>query len=179
MTHRSHSRNVFSRVGSVGALVLLGLLTVGPSGCTRYQAPKFRVVSIVEQERSEQAVVLGFNLEAENRNDEPLPLERAVYSLTLDGEEVFRGSRIARVTAPRFGTQVLELPVVVPADAVPPGRFDAAGEMRYRLDGTVEYLTPGRFSEFLFDLNVRRPEAPIDVRGTLELPGGGAGASSG
>lgn len=156
--------------------VLVGSLLVAvamlATGCNSYQSPTFRVVSVSETDRSEEAVVLSFGIEASNRNEEAVPLQRAEYSLTLDGVEVFEGTRIARVTAPRFGEQVLELPAVVPASLVPPGRFDENGEMRYVLRGTVEYQTPGRFSEFLFDLNVRRPKAHMDLGGTLDLAPG-------
>lgn len=142
------------------------------AGCSGVKAPGFRVVSVTETERSADAVVLGFTLEAENQNDVALPLERAQYSLRLDGDRVFRGSRVAGVTAPRYGRQVLELPVVVPADLVPPGRFDQPGEMAYVLRGEVEYQLPGRLAEFLFDINIRRPTAPLALTGTLDLPDG-------
>jgi hypothetical protein len=144
-------------------------------GCSFYEAPDFRVVSISETDRSEEAVVLGFTLEARNRNDVALPLRRAEYRLTLDGRQVFEGGRVAAATAPRFGTQRIELPAVVPAELIPPERFDEAGEMAYRLEGSVEYQTPGRLAQYLFDINLRRPDAPLSLAGTLELPGNGLG----
>ncbi|USN98628.1 MAG: LEA type 2 family protein [Phycisphaeraceae bacterium] len=169
------------RNGKVGpgasrwSVLALGLSLVGlVSGCSGVRAPGFRVVSVTETERSAEAVVLGFTLEVENTNDVALPLERASYSLTLDGQRVFRGSRVAGVTAPRFGRQRLELPVVVPASLVPAERFDQAGEMPYVLGGEVEYQTPGRLAEFLFDINLRRPTAALGLTGTLNLPGGTA-----
>jgi len=137
-------------------------------GCSSAVPPRFSVVSVAERERTDEAVVLDFTIGAENRNEEALPLERATYSLSLDGRRVFEGQRLARVTVPRFGEQRLVLPVVVPADAVPLSRFDATGEMRYELDGEIEYQTPGRLAEFLFDVNLRRPTAPLGLRGVLE-----------
>lgn len=150
------------------ARVAVPILLAALPACTRYDTPRFRVVSITERERTDEAVVLGFTIEAKNRNDEPLPLQQARYSLELDGIRVFEGARLARVTAPRFGVQELELPAVVPLSSLPAGRFDEAGEVAYRLEGVIEYQTPGRFAEFLFDLNVRRPKAPIGLAGTLE-----------
>ena len=137
-------------------------------GCSSAVPPRFSVVSVAERERTDEAVVLDFTIGAENRNEEALPLERATYSLSLDGRRVFEGQRLARVTVPRFGEQRLVLPVVVPADAVPLSRFDATGEMRYELDGEIEYQTPGRLAEFLFDVTLRRPTAPLGLRGVLE-----------
>ncbi len=148
--------------------ILLGVLL---GGCSSVSAPRFSVLGVAERERTDEAVVLDFTIRAENRNDEPLPLEQATYSLTLDGRRVFSGQRIARVTVPRFGEQQLVLPAVVPADLVPPARFDEGGAMRYEFEGEIEYQTPGRFAEFLFDVNLRRPKASVGLRGTLELGG--------
>lgn len=143
----------------------------GMVGCSTTAAPRFAVLGVAERERTDEAVVLDFTIGAENRNDEALPLEQARYSLSLDGRRVFDGQRIARVTVPRFGEQQLVLPAVVPATLVPVDRFDAGGAMRYELVGEIEYQTPGRLAEFLFDVNLRRPKATMGLRGTLELSG--------
>ncbi len=150
-------------------LVALGLCALGGVGCSSTVAPRFTVVGVSERERTDEAVVLDFSVKAENRNEDALPLEQTRYALLLDGKKVFDGSRIARVTVPRFGEQTLVLPAVVPAALVPASRFDGGGSMRYELTGVVEYQTPGRFAEFLFDVNLRRPEAGLGLRGTLEL----------
>lgn len=165
----------FRRLTSAIRCAILGLLgglfvVAGPVGCSSYAAPRFSVLGVAERERTDEALVLDFTIEAENRNEEPLPLDRATYSLELDGQSVFSGQRLARVTVPRFGTQRLVLPVVVPTGLVPASRFDDGGEMRYVLSGVVEYQTPGRLAEFLFDVNLRRPEAGMTLRGVLELP---------
>ena len=154
---------------ALAALLIAALLA---SGCSTSTAPRFSVLGVAERERTDEAVVLDFTIGAENRNEDALPLERATYSLTLDGRRVFEGQRLARVTVPRFGEQRLVLPVVVPTELVPASRFDGAGEMRYRLDGEIEYQTPGRLAEFLFDVNLRRPTAPLGLRGVLELGDG-------
>ncbi len=156
------------------AAVLAGFL----SGCSSVRAPRFNVVAVQETERTDLAVVLDFTVEAVNPNDVALPLRRASYTLTLDGERVFSGSRIARATVPRYGRQRFELPAVVPADLIDPARFDQPGDMLYTLDGTVQYQRPGRFAEFLFDINLRRPKAPLHLRGTLDLPGGSSGKAT-
>jgi LEA14-like dessication related protein len=88
-------------------------------GCSTATPPRFNVLGVAERERTDEAVVLDFTIGAENRNEDALPLERATYTLSLDGQRVFEGQRLARVTIPRFGEQRLVLPVVVPADLVP------------------------------------------------------------
>jgi LEA14-like dessication related protein len=157
------------RLRPLALLLAAVLLSVG---CSTATPPRFNVLGVAERERTDEAVVLDFTIGAENRNEDALPLERATYTLSLDGQRVFEGQRLARVTIPRFGEQRLVLPVVVPADLVPVARFDGGGEMRYRLDGEIEFQTPGRLAEFLFDVNLRRPTAPLGLRGVLELEDG-------
>ena len=153
-------------------LTILGCLAGALPGCSSHVAPRFEVLGVSERERSAEAVVLDFTITAENRNNEPLPMDRATYSLTLDGQKVFEGQRLARVTIPQFGEQHLMLPVVVPAALIPLDRFDTGGDMQYRLRGEIEYQTPGRFAEFLFDENLRRPSTGLNLSGVLELPDG-------
>jgi hypothetical protein len=166
------TRTYTSGVGFLG-LVLLALCTPALVGCSSHAAPRFEVLGVSERERTPEAVVLDFTIGATNRNEDPLPLDRATYALSLDGQRVFSGQRLARVTVPQFGEQRLVLPVVVPAQMVSPERFDAGGDIRYVLSGEIEYQTPGRLAEFLFDINLRRPSTGLDLRGVLELPGAG------
>lgn len=166
---RRAARRATARAANTAPALALAAAAVALTGCSSGPGPAFRVVSITETARSDEAVVLDFAIEAENRTDEPLPLQRVSYGVTLDGVRVFEGQRAARATAPRFGTQVVELPVVVPADLLPLERFDSDTPLPYVLEGTVEYQTPGRFAEFLFDLNLRRPKAGLRETGVLEL----------
>lgn len=161
-----------SGIGILG-LVLLALCAPALVGCSSHAAPRFEVLGVSERERTAEAVVLDFTIGATNRNEDPLPLDRATYELSLDGQRVFTGQRLARVTIPQFGEQRLVLPVVVPAALISPERFDAGGDLRYVLSGEIEYETPGRLAEFLFDINLRRPSTAINLRGVLELPASG------
>lgn len=154
-------------------LVFAGAFAPVLVGCSSHAAPRFEVLGVAERERTAEAVVLDFTIGATNRNEDPLPLDRASYALALDGQRVFEGQRLARITIPQFGEQRLVLPVVVPTAMVPASRFDTGGDIRYVLSGEIEYQTPGRLAEFLFDINLRRPSTGLNLRGVLELPGSG------
>ena len=153
------------------SVALLTAVATVTGGCSAYRSPRFEVVSVEEIERTDEAVVLNFALLTENRNDEPLPLRRAHYRLSLDGVEVFEGARSAEAVVRRYGEQIIELPAVVPAGAFDLSRFDGTGELDYRLSGSVEYITPGELAEVLFDTGLRRTTASLNVDGVIDLGG--------
>ncbi len=115
-------------------------------------------------DRTEEGVAVAFVLDATNSNDDALPLRETVYSLELDGKSVFKGVRSAEATLRRRGTQQVVLPAGIPIALLP-----ANGSVRYRLHGSMEYITPGAFAEVLFDTGVRRPDASFSQEGTIDL----------
>lgn len=155
-------------VRSLSCCTLMGTAAL-LTGCTFIKSPEFGLVGVEQTERTGDAAVLLFHLEATNDNKRELPLRRARYWLTLDGEEVFRGERTAEATVREFGTQPFDLPVVVRADRFDLSRLDASGALPFELSGKVEYLTPGRLADVLFDQGLHRPKAKISVRGMLEV----------
>ena len=150
------------------ALPCLALALLLPA-CSAYETPRFEVVGVRETDRTAEAAVLTFTLAATNRNEVELPLRETTYTLTLDGTRVFEGERSAAATVRAFGTQAFTLPATVPADRFDLTRLDEGGALPYRLEGVVSYQTPGEFAEVLFDAGVRRPKAPIVVRGIIDI----------
>lgn len=132
--------------------------------CSSVVPPRFEAVSVSPAEHSEDGLVLRFTVEATNDNDEPMPLQSASYTLTVEGHPVFTGTRSPEATIRRFGTQRFELPAVIPYDTRLP-----AGRAPYRITGTVSYLEPGRLAEVLFDNEVRVPSAPLAIGGTIDF----------
>lgn len=166
ITTRSSRRLVAAAAAFVAAASL--------PACAVYEPPRFEVSGVSETEASDEARVLRFELSAVNPNDRALPLREARYRLVLDGAQVFDAQRSAMATAPAYGSQPVELPVVVTAERFDLSRLDS-GELPYTLTGSVEYQTPGQLAEVLFDTGVRRLRAPIRLRGTLDLGENGPG----
>lgn len=140
---------------------------VALAGCAPYKPPGLRVASVALADQSSAGYVLRFRLDARNDNPEPLPLREVRYALRLDGREVFRGVRGAEATLRRFGTQLIDLPAAVP---VAEGGTPPAGVVRYELEGTLIYVTPGRLGQVFFDTGVARPTLEFRQRGELDLP---------
>ncbi|MGP1273193.1 MAG: LEA type 2 family protein [Phycisphaerales bacterium] len=148
-------------------IAVLAVSAALPIGCSSYDAPRLEVTSVAVTERSDEAVVLEFTLDASNRNDVALPLERIRYSVRLDGREVFTGTRWAEATLRRVGTQQIRLPAAIRLEDAP-----ALGDgTRYRISGRVTYVTPGEIAQLLFDAGVRRPTIGFRDEGVLEFGG--------
>ena len=147
-------------------LIVLLLLSALPlAGCSSYDAPRLAVSSVALGERSDEAVVLVFTLDAANSNDVALPLERVRYTVRLDGRVVFRGTRWAEATLRRVGTQQISLPAAVPLEQMP----KTGRGVPYRITGELIYVTPGEIAQLLFDSGVRRPSVRFSDDGVLDF----------
>tara|TARA_R110000782_G_scaffold19140_4_gene52215 strand:- start:1983 stop:2453 length:471 start_codon:yes stop_codon:yes gene_type:complete len=146
--------------------VLLALPALPLAGCSSYQPPTFEAIGVREVERDADHAVLVFVIEATNPNREPMPLGKASYEFSLGDEPVFAGIRSPESTVNTYGTNTFELPVVVPASMT-----DRTGEVAYTIRGRVLYRNPGALADVLFDAQISRPEAALDLSGTVNLGG--------
>jgi len=144
----------------VGALAAVALSC---GACSSYRDPTLRVTGVSVRERSAEAVVVEFTVEAENPNEVPLPLKELTYSVSVDGRQVFSGIRSPETTLRRFGTQELRFPAVITGEA------PRDGSVLCRVNATMAYTTPGELAEVLFEADVRRPEVDFVDERSVEL----------
>lgn len=136
------------------------------AGCSSTVPPKLRVENARVAERTDQGLVLDFILEADNANEEALPLREIRYDVFVGGRRVFSGTRSSEATLRRFGTQTMRLPAVI---ALEPGQSAPAGAEPYRIQGELTYLAPGAIAEALFENDVSRPTAAFSGDGQVDL----------
>lgn len=146
--------------------IVLAATTALLASCTSYTAPTLQVAETRVREETSQGIVLDFTLDADNSNSESLPLQSVRYTLYLNDEPVFTGYRSPEATLRRFGTQQITLPAVVPVDATHPR---PTGMAEYRLEGTLEYLTPGEIAKILYDAEIQRPTVNFSKAGQIQL----------
>jgi Late embryogenesis abundant protein len=151
----------FSRASTIFWVLALGF-TASLGGCNKAIAPTFKAMGVREIEHENDRSVIEFSIEATNPNKEPIPLRRVYYAVELDGVEVYSGMRSPQTTLHTYSSHLFTLPAVIPGDLL-----SNAGEVEYRLIGRVEYIPPGRLSEVLFDAEMKVPEAPMDISGTI------------
>lgn len=145
-------------------VLFLALASVLQIGCSKAMAPSFRAMGVEEIERGEGRSVIEFRVRASNPNDEPIPLRSVTYRVQINGEQVYSGLRSPETTLHKFSHAEFVLPAVVPEGAL-------SGQIDYKLLGTVQYIPPGRLSEVLFDAEIRVPEAPLNITGTINAGG--------
>lgn len=152
-------------------LALATLFLLG--GCASYKAPRLTVTDVRLTDQSPDGLVITFFVSAENANRSELPLRDVTYSLYIDGQRVFNGSRSPEATLARLAIQELRLPAAVPLDAKHPR---PTGPVPYRIDATLTYITPGKLMEVLYDSGIPPPTTSFSHTGTIDLsspaPGG-------
>jgi hypothetical protein len=148
-------------------LILSTACALMSGGCgSSYAAPKLRVTNATVAERTDAGVVLDFTVEADNVNEEALPLREVRYDVYVDQRKVFSGYRSPEATLRRFGTQQVRLPAVI---ATGPGQTPPSGTASYRVVGTLVYFTPGSIAEILFENDLRKPSVSFSEDGQVDL----------
>lgn len=132
------------------------------AGCGVFKKPGLEVSDAQLTERTQEGAVVTFTIDATNPNADAMSLRGVRYTLDVDGRRVFEGFRSAEATVRRFGTQQVQLPVVIPGAPV-------AGERRYELRGTIQYVPPGALARVMFDAGIREPTAGFEDAGVIDF----------
>jgi hypothetical protein len=143
------------------ALAAAAVLT----GCSGAAKPDAVVTDAALRDRTPEAAVVEFTVEATNSNTIELPMRAVVYSLSIDGRRVFSGRRDAQATMPRGGAQTITIPAVIPMGegGVMPGMH------RYSLRGRIFYSLPSQLADVLFDTKLSRPSVGLSDDGEIDL----------
>lgn len=161
----------FSRIIRTTAfLSLLIAAALQLVGCTSYTPPTFRVTQAYVTERSADATVLQVELDGANGNEIPLPLFDVRYSVTIDGERVFKGRRQPEATLPANGGQVITVPVAIPSEDIASLGTGPLTGRDLRITGDVIYVLPGSIAELMFDSRLRRPRTRFSATVSIEPP---------
>lgn len=138
-------------------------------GCSTSAPPTIRVTDARIVEQTSEGVSMIFVLEGTNTNTEEITLQRVLYSLSIEGQRVFSGERMAESTLRRLGAQTFILPVSARWEDIP-GPARAEGDERilgYELRGSLQYIAPGALAEVFFDTGMRRPTLRFSIPGEL------------
>ncbi|MCB9846033.1 MAG: hypothetical protein H6811_08620 [Phycisphaeraceae bacterium] len=144
-------------IPTISAMVGLAL-----AGCSETIHPDVRVVDAVVVDRTEAGVLVEFALEASSPADHQILLRRVHYSLSLQDGRVFEASRYAEVTAPTGRSQVIRLPVVIPADR-------GSGDVAFRLSGDLWYEPLGPLSRGMDEMEFYHPSTGFSDDGVIHL----------
>jgi len=167
--------NALAQLSALAAIFALAASTLALQACSAGASPpRFTIESARIAEVTDEGVVVVFDLEGQNPNPFALPLREVRYTVSIDGQRVFQGERIARATLPRLATQRVTLPAAFTRE-----QADRAGLIstatndtttnatNARLRGSLVYELPGSIAEIFFDAGLRRPRAPFSAEATL------------
>jgi hypothetical protein len=137
----------------LGAAVQAALL----AGCAG--DPKITVTGVDRVVKGPSADEYAVRIRLENPTEDPLVLDRWNYSLDTDAGR-YSGEWVASRTLPPGTDTEVSIPAVLQ-------RNGEAVASRWRVNGSVRYLLPGRLAETLFDIGLSRPEALFSGEGTI------------
>ena len=141
----------------------------GAPGCSSFRAPTVSVNDVSVTDATEEALALSFVMDLKNPNRAAVPLHEFVYTLAIDGKEVYAGRRAGGVTLSADADRQLLLPAVVPYSRVGWTALTLPASVSYRLTGELQYNAPNRLAQILFDSGVRRPKVSFEQRGELQV----------
>ncbi|AOJ82464.1 water stress/hypersensitive response domain-containing protein [Burkholderia savannae] len=163
--HRSHS--------FVGRLFAAFVVLLALGGCAALTARDPVRVSVVGIEPLVgQGLEMRFDvkLRLQNPNDAPIDYDGVALDLELNGRPFASGVSDVRGTVPRFGEQVLSVPVTVSAFAAARQAFGLADVTE---SGKLPYVLRGKLAGGMFG-SVRFTDS-----GTLSLPASSGGYGRG
>lgn len=152
------------------AILLVGVFAASV-GCSKTATATVSIVGVALAAQTEDGVVLQFQLDAGANVDKPIALKEVKYTVSLDGQVVFSGTRYAEATVTSELSQVIEIPAPIAAGSVD---WPLTGVRPYRISGSVAFLRPGPVGELLYDMGLKRKRVRFAESGGLDFGASGA-----
>ncbi len=146
------------------ALLLVEILMIG---CAHTTPPTIELAGANVASSSSEATIVNFQIKLTNPGDEQLPLRELNYAVSLDGQNVATLRRSAESTMPQHGIIMLNIPAVIPHNAL--GVSSITGDHTCMLTGNLTYIAPGAIAEVMLDTGVRIPAAPFSFTSELNF----------
>lgn len=153
--HGIQARSIAAPVAVMAHVVLL-------AGCAG--DPRITVSGVDRVVKGPGADEYAVRIRLENPTGDSLVLDRWNYSLETDAGR-YSGEWVASRTLPPGTDTEVSIPAVLQHDGT-------SVASRWRVNGSVRYLLPGRLAETLFDLGLSRPEAMFSGEGTIAAADG-------
>lgn len=128
------------------------------AGCSSV-SPTVEVESVQPRSGGPDGAVVAITLRATNPGPESYPLKRLDYTVEIDGQPAFTGSRSPEATLAPNSTRTIFIPA--PFSSAP------APGATYRVRGKLEFTRPGQINELLYDSGLITPTATFSGTGGL------------
>jgi LEA14-like dessication related protein len=151
------------------AIPLLALASLFLGGCATMRDPLNVTVAGVEPMKGEgMELRLGVKLRVQNPNDSPISYDGAHVELDVEGQTFATGVSNVSGTIPRYGEELITIPVTVPAIRMAIGALQVingkyTGKVNYDLQGKLDGPT---FSSVRFTSEGQLDLSGLTARGT-------------
>lgn len=139
-----------------------GACLIALAGCAG--DPRITVSGVDRVVKGPTADEYAVRIRLENPTGDPLVLDRWNYSLETDSGR-YSGEWVASRTLPPGTDTEVAIPAVIE-------RRGEHAPTRWRVNGSVRYLLPGRLAETLFDMGLSKPEAMFSGEGHVAVRDG-------
>lgn len=160
------------------AVVLFSLATTACSTLPRdFETPKVSVANVAPKDMTLMEQRYDVQLRIRNPNDFDLGIKGIRFDLELNGIEFGSGMSGAKVTVPRFGSEVITAEVITGLGNMlrqAQGLRSSAGRFQYRLKGKAFADSPGAFTVPFEDTG----DIDLNFDPTAEKDGPASGESS-
>lgn len=142
-------------------LALFVFISIGVFGCGT-RAPLTQCMGSTNFQATPTAIAMDVEFEICNTNDIPLQLMIYNYSVTLNGQTVYKGKTSAQQTVPQWSTTRSYIPVVIRKDEIA-----NAETLSWQLSGTLGYVPPSAFAEALLTSGLWETTTRITASGSI------------
>lgn len=152
-------------------LVLLFAMCLTTVGCSSHRPPTIAVGAARFTDASAEALRFDVDVDMANPNPEPLSLHTIRYTVTVDGQTTYHGSRSAEATLGAGGGKRIILPVIIRFEQRGWSAGTLPGTVSFSLTGSLEYSAPETEGSILLDLGASQPSTSFAGDGEVMLRG--------
>lgn len=129
------------------------------------RAPQVHYLESSVTQSTPEAVAMEIEFEVSNNNDEPLQLTLFDYTVSVDGNIVYRGKHSAQQTVPTATAVTSKIPAVIQRNQIL-GLQNAT----WRLSGLLGYIPPKEFTKTLLKSGIWKPTTQVHAHGSFQIP---------
>jgi LEA14-like dessication related protein len=153
-------------VASIGGLILVIVFTACSTMPKDFEPPKISIANIVPKDMTLMEQRFDVQLRIQNPNNFDLGINGARFDIDLNGKEFGNGMSGAKVTVPRFGSELISGEVITGLGGIlrqAQGLSSGLTKVQYRLKGKAFADSPGTFT------------IPFEDTGDIDLNFGSSG----
>lgn len=140
---------ITKRYGGIGAMLIFLIMTACSGMPRDFETPKVSIANIAPKDMTLMEQRFDVQLRIQNPNNFDLGINGVRFDLALNGKEFGTGMSGAKVTVPRFSSEVIDGEVITGLGSIlrqAQGFTSGATKVQYSLKGKAFAESPGTFT---------------------------------